>query len=223
MIILDNDGGFIEYEIRNMKRYLTMLQKVFEEKIDDFETNIEKDMQQVKPENIDEYFQLHEGEYWDLSELFPYYIYSSFIVSWYSYMEHTLNRFCEDIYKNKGYKITLKDMADKGIRRAKMYLIKVADITLIDNHWNELALIGDIRNAIVHKSGNFLINELRNNQTLKSYLKKHQILSDDGLNWCKPNIEYCNYLTIFSLMFFHNLFYDAGRTISRTSFVKEGL
>jgi len=92
--------------------------------------------------------------------------FNSFIIYLFAEFEHILNTACMN-YKNKFRpRLALQDISGKGIVRAFNYMEKVANITLPEKDIkDQLILIRDIRNVLVHSSG------LTSNVNLKTRLK----------------------------------------------------
>jgi hypothetical protein len=81
--------------------------------------------------------------------------YQSYLLSLYSVVEASLDRYCDICKSEMNLKISLEDFKDKGITRAVNYLEKVVEIETIksDNRWAKMKLINEIRNDFIHSSG----------------------------------------------------------------------
>ncbi|MFH1193514.1 MAG: hypothetical protein V1661_00800 [bacterium] len=99
--------------------------------------------------------------------------YGSMIIFIYAYLEHTLNRFCEEVEHDS--LIKLEDMAGKGVKRAQNYLKKVGNfkepIQLI---LAKIADMGKIRNKVVHAGGR-VKNDDEDIQSCIKRLKKYGV------------------------------------------------
>lgn len=189
---------FIDLQLDNMEGYLDFFEKAIKSKIKEFEENLEKKAINLSVDDKERFFEFHSDEYWKLADVIPYMTYTNFIISLYSYIEHELFNLCKDIRKEQDIKLSYEDVGGKGIYRAKLYLSKVADIEIEDKHWNELVIIGKLRNKIVHNGGKFYIDSSKKDlKQLYLYLKKNSLTKRFGektyFEFC-PNLSYCEYL-----------------------------
>jgi hypothetical protein len=96
---------------------------------------------------------------WDLRTIFEEYFPSlqrrSALVTLFSFFEHELDALCKRIKSQDGYKLSLADVAGRGIIRSTTYLTKVAGVTDIRDspEWHEIKNIQMVRNLIVHADG----------------------------------------------------------------------
>lgn len=66
-----------------------------------------------------------------------------------------MNELCDEVVKAADYKISVKDLADRGLTRARSYLTKVADLDgeWAQKHWREFPDLQRIRNLFAHGDG----------------------------------------------------------------------
>lgn len=216
-MFIDFNGAMIEIGLQHMEEYLEVVAISIEDKQNEFDSYIELEAEKLDKDDKDAFYEWHSDEYWRLNDVFPNFLYKSFIISWYSFIENELFNFCNILKKQNNVDLSHKDLADNGIKQAKRYLQKVIVMNLRESDWEEFAKIGKIRNTLVHRNGDFKTEEIKN---MKSYLEKHKLLENNGFEKFVPNEEFCKYLIVLAKNFFANLYFDAGRTTSRTSFEK---
>lgn len=113
-------------------------------------------------------------------------LYSSFIITIFSFFEAELNKICERCGVGNKDKIMLKDFAGSGILRANIYMRKVCRITVPEKElWEELEKIKEVRDCLVHSGG-----EVKLDSSLIGYAKKNKkiIIKTDKISQ-KKNIE----------------------------------
>lgn len=122
---------------------------------------------------IDEPIGSHEIE--DLHHLLN----SSFFISIYCYLEEWLDNQCKKFNKEDPEIIlSLSDIKDSGISRAKIYLCKVAKCSFnfgSSTDWNEIKKYNLLRNSIVHNGG------IINNEELQKYVKSNKNLHEQKI------------------------------------------
>ena len=217
----------ISYELEQMDRYLDLLHDAISENEKQFEASIEKIASNLSEDEKAEFYEFHEDDFIELSADFPRLLFSSFIVSWYSFVENSLISFC----KNQNLKISISiqdnENYEAGIRRAYNFLNRAAGYQIDNIHWQELTRIGKTRNKIVHKNGKLSFShfQMPNNGTpykvddevtlyllidkdLSHYLQTHNLIEFTGIFQITPTLEYCKHLVRFGLEFFEKLHND---------------
>ncbi len=100
-----------------------------------------------------------EFDYYRLERIseFENILFSSFIVTIYSYLESKLISYCRDLEKQSPQKVLWSDLAGKNVvDKAMTYLIKVQQIELSlgsSTEWEKIQKIRSLRNQIVHEQG----------------------------------------------------------------------
>lgn len=146
------------YELRQMELYLDFLRLAVqnvEEKLEikyspeDLDKVINSDEFSTEMEEYNKYLDLFGSLYGD----FPRRLYSSFIVSWYSFIEDTLGKVCDELSSNQR---KLAEFKNRGLLLVQE-IFNNSDIEFIPNHLKELKMINIIRNRIVHNGGTYPI------------------------------------------------------------------
>ena len=215
---VDLHGAIIEITLMHMKEYLDIVSSSIENKQKEFDEFIEKEVRKIDPDDRDPFYEHYSDDYWRLNEVFPVFLYKSFIVSWYSFVENELFMFCNILERENDLILSHKDLSDRGITQARKYLVKVAAIDLVQVHWNELINIGKIRNVIVHRDGDFTDAEIKD---LKQYFDEHNLIENSRTNKFLPHLQYCRHLIELADNFFKNLYFDGGKTTSRSTYEKK--
>lgn len=181
-----------------------------------------------KQETLD----LLHNEFIQVSHEFPRLLYSSFLVSWYSFIEHQLLQLCDDLKLTVTISVRQHDRYSKGIQRARQFLKEAATYEIPDDFWQELTKIQQIRNKIVHEGGelcyfttqrdgentvplrledisiyeeehNTIYLNIDNN--LYQYLYENALLRYGGRLYIDPPFEYCLGLVDFGKGLFTNI------------------
>jgi len=213
-------------ELEQRGKYLDVVHLSLQDYRERFEESVKQMANELPEKDRGEFYEAYLDEYIELNEDFPRQLYSSFVVSWYSLVEHELIRLCESL-KLK-ITLTIRDRTDlgKGIRRARRFLEEVANYEIDNKHWQELVIIGNIRNKIVHEGQilNYSRKGAEDNtvevkingevffvyaeSNLCSYLEKHKLLKIHGLILINPSFEYCKYLVKLGQEFFEKIYRD---------------
>jgi hypothetical protein len=219
----------LEYELDQMSRYLDLMQNSLQQRYKELEASYEEDMAREMDEDEET---ILEDQYLDdfieATEEMPRLLLSSFTIAWYSFVEQKLLDFCEKL--RLSIVVTPKDSRtlDKGIRRARKFLLEGRNYEIDKSHWQELSDIGRLRNQIVHegnrlpatyiepegKSFKFIDTEgetyyILADEDLFQYLKKHNMINQMGvLSRISPSFEYCEYLIDFGKRLFLKLYTD---------------
>jgi hypothetical protein len=95
------------------------------------------------------------------ADAYPQILRASLFGTAYGIFEHFLNAICKQSH-SQGYVqgLALKDLRGEGIHRARLYLTKVAQITLPDTpEWRDIGDYGLLRNSLVHAQGYLAEND----------------------------------------------------------------
>ncbi len=107
-----------------------------------------------------------DGETWHLETLFSEHFpalqrAATFLVMWGAF-EHSLDELCREVAIAADLKVKVSDLKDTGIRRARTYLTKVAELlgdNTPDSGWQELANLQKLRNVFAHRDGTLTDND----------------------------------------------------------------
>lgn len=96
-------------------------------------------------------FNFESNHSYNLSIGFPNTHGRSTLVSLFSFYENSLNTLCEVYQEHMSLDVGFRDMADKGLTRARLYLIKIVGLSFPTNSdWATILKIQRIRNNVVH-------------------------------------------------------------------------
>lgn len=110
--------------------------------------------------------------------------FKSFIITLFTFLESSLMDCCRNIELEKKYRLTVKDLAGKGIVQSMNYLVKVHKIEYFletSTEWSQLQDIQRLRNCLVHNSGK-LDETAEQSQQLKKYIHRNTNLRIDESN-----------------------------------------
>ena len=91
-----------------------------------------------------------EDDFLSATQEFPQLLLLSFIVIWYSFVEQNLLELCEELKLRISFGAKENENFDKGIRRARKFLLRGRNYEIDADHWRELIEISRLRNYIVH-------------------------------------------------------------------------
>lgn len=219
----------IRYELEQMSRYLDIVQASISQRLDEVEISYQEDIARAMSE--EERYQMEDSYVDDFIEggsNFPRLLLSSFIVAWYSFIEQTLIDICERLKLRISVSPIDKRNLDKGIRRARTFLLDVIQYEILPRHWQELVDIGRLRNFIIHEgtriNGSYiksnekmlaLQSDLGNtfyfsiNPMLFQYIQKNKLYNHSGMFLeIIPTLKYCDNLVEFGKELFERLCED---------------
>lgn len=159
--------------------YITHLQEIIESvddsKIQDF---ISKSKGDLKLNPSYESF-IEEERFGDI---FPEIFWKSNFLYTYAVLESSLDQICLNIKLAEEYKIELQDISGTGIRRAALYLQKVANLKapFQTSTWQKLLDIGKLRNIFIHADGNTEITNIKIMTLSKKFPGVQAFKSFDG-------------------------------------------
>ena len=222
----------ITAELEGMSRYLDIVASSLQYHLQGFEESIEAMASKMTDEDQAEFFEVCQDEYIELKEDFPRRLYSSFVVSWYSFAENELLRLCDNLSLTITISVRDRDRPDKGIGRARRFLAEAARYNIKNDHWQELTTIRKIRNKIVHGHPRFAYTYdkpqdgdakivpvqiddssafLHIDPNLHRYLEKHALLTfARPFFTIDPSLDYCQYLVGFGKEVISKIYEDLG-------------
>lgn len=213
----------VDFELNQMSGYL----KVFKTAIADYIQKLETmdpyygHESHLSDEDKDLLYNAYFDEFSSMLGDFPRRLYSSFVISWYSFVEETLVKICDDLNQpiEKGKESLIKRL-EKSFNKASY--------RFDPDQRQELLLINKIRNIIVHDGGKFLTSLKYDKETCKTtlikirhenedyyvnmspnlnkYMEEHDILAYYGTFFIKPSHEYCEHLVAFGRDMFEDIF-----------------
>jgi len=145
----------INIDLDNLKEYANTLEDLLEQKERSFSIQIEQEAHTFTEDQREEFYEFHADTHWQIAEVFPDILRKSLFTTCYSYLEDSLNRYGDYLYKHNTYKLTLSDLKHDGIVRAQVYLKKVVGINFPDQTptWMDIKQYNLIRNFIIHNNG----------------------------------------------------------------------
>lgn len=198
----------IDERLEEFERYLRTMEEFLEREskaTSDEQARFYEVMHQ-EGKDIDDYtYNLVEIRYsdnlLDLDYYFPDLLSQSFLVNLIAYLEAVLNAICRHYEKQRGLSLGLRDVSGRGIRRARNYIKKVAQVDFPDNtqEWRDILKYSELRNCIVHNDAK--IDEKfrsRNIDEFKRFLQERQsagllVLTNDHLilypSFCNEVLE----------------------------------
>jgi hypothetical protein len=102
----------ISEELKQMERYLDLLNSAVVENKKKFEASIEEVVKSLTEREKAAFYEFNEDDFAEVSRDFPRLLFSSFVVSWYSFMEIHLIDFCK--YRKLKISISIQDHDNYG-------------------------------------------------------------------------------------------------------------
>ena len=218
---LGNDLTFIQLE--QMERFLEHIEKFLQEITEDYEKVNEKEAQGLglTDESLEQFYEFYADEYAELSRDFPKLLYSSFVVTWYSFIERELFRLYNTLKFPKPEPAKIF-----GIYRALKKGNGHTSYTILNPHWERLQHIRKIRNFIVHnhskipftykKQKKFVNKYIYNgvefyldcNSNLFGYMNQYNLIEIAGIPYINPSCFYCQHLVVFGKEFWSKIYQD---------------
>ncbi len=214
----------IEFELKQMKSFVKTVNQAMSEYLEkiDHGPSITDEEYLNDDEKCDE-FNAWTDLVASIEGDFARRLYSSFIISWFSFFEDSLTRLGRDLG-------LIDEPEDEKIYLSteKMFdlLENKQDLSINPLMKNEIDLIKEIRNMVTHNGGRFAFSVEKAEQKKKSvkvtfddgplyvyikkelfdYLKLHGILKYYGTFFIKPTPEYCEHIVVLAESFFNDLF-----------------
>lgn len=227
---LNIENWLISYELDQMERYLDLLHAAISDNPIQFDASIKKIVVTMSKDERAEFYEFHEDDFIEVNADFPRLLFSSFVVSWYSFVENHLISFCKSRNLKISISIQENENYGEGIRRAYNFLNQAIGYQIDNNHWQELTRIGKTRNKIVHNNGrlSYSIADISNNsipvkvyddlklylqidEDLYRYFQMHNLLEYIGTFFINPSFEYCKHLVKLGLDLFNKLEKDFSK------------
>jgi hypothetical protein len=166
-----------------------------------------------------------------LRDDFPRRLYSSFVVSWYSFAEDQLLAVCDRLERKRTTPVPVEYRHRKYIHHAYDFLARVVGYKINSKDWGELKRIRRVRNSIAHSAGRlrYACEKPARGRTRKPvmvddvplylcvsagfqrYLEDHSLLKFSTTHFViDPSVGYCEYLTAFGGRFFARICLDQG-------------
>ena len=216
-------------KLEQMSRYLDSVNSAIQDSQKQLLTDLEAVAKNIDEEEKIEFYNFYEDDLIEIGSNFPILFFSSFLIGWYSLIEHELTSLCKVL----DLKILVSIQDDlrygEGIRRAYKFLDKSVGYKIYDVHWQELVKIGRIRNKLVHEGGLLIPKPTKSqpsvqvnldesgiiyvpiDEELYRYLSEHSLYHLGELN-LTPNYFYCKHLVDFGIEFLTKIYKDFDLT-----------
>jgi hypothetical protein len=190
--------GLAEYQ-KAMEAYLPVIQELEQISIEKYRNN--------NLPNTVPFDSMMEEYDWVYGNFFPRSLRYSFVVLLFLVIEHQLNQLCDEIKKRKNLPIRASEMSGDALKRSKVYLEKVAGISI--KNWSDIEDLSKVRNCIVHALGKVELS--KDEKHLKQLTKKDVGLSisdkesqEEG--FLVVSSDYCESSVIVAQKFFDEIF-----------------
>ncbi len=106
------------------------------------------------------------------TESFTSILYDSVLISAWVFMEAVFNGYCNAMQRAMGIDLPYSDLKGSAIERFRNYTLKVLklDLRLKDDNWEDLKVINEIRNSLVHKDG-----IVGNKKLVNNFVNRHKL------------------------------------------------
>lgn len=139
-----------------LQAYTQTVERMFKRELADLERQYSEELEELRDKERLSRFDFYEDDFWRLGESFPTTLRESILVATCGFLEQQLDLLCERCRREYRLQLSVKEISGKGIRRACLYLKKVAGIEFPDDseNWKKILVYQGLRNAIVHNGGN---------------------------------------------------------------------
>jgi hypothetical protein len=159
----------VEWQLEQMSRYLDTLQYSLQNSRDEYFQKL-KEYDLTDEELIDEFY----DEIAKIRDGYPQMFYSSFILTWYTFIERELLRICYQI--DREIRENKQKYRDGSINTSRKFLVEQRNYKIDKDHWTEIKSIQKTRNHIAHGNTEF---RWRYEQPKGQNIKVH--VSDDEI------------------------------------------
>jgi len=213
-------------KLEQMSRYLNTMNLAIQSNQQQLIANLESITKDMGEEEKSNFYDFHEDDMIEAGSDFPTLLFSSFVISWYSFMEYELTSICKMLDLRISVSIKDDTRYGEGIKRAYKFLDEAGGYKIDNKHWQELDKIRSIRNKLVHEGGILLPKPVERRKPsvkfededgaiiylpieneLYCYLKEHN-LYQLGISRFTPNYDYCNHLINFGTEFLKKVYKD---------------
>lgn len=171
------------YEMDQLEAYLGVSENYLHKAAAEFIARVDKQKEELSAEELEEFYEFYEEDYWRYSQGFHRLLRNSFVILAYSLLEHQIEQICKILKRECKIPISLSDLKGDVIGRSKLYFKKLAGLDFPSGHqnqiWQEINSLAMIRNCIVHNNG--LLKGFREEQELRTYTSKKGIISQDTI------------------------------------------
>lgn len=201
---------FFRIETANIFHGLTEYQKIMEAQLPIIQGQEQSSIERFRDHDLPNtlpYESMVEEYDWVYEYFFPRSLRYSFIVLLYLVVEHQLNQVCDEIKKRRNLPIRSNEMSGDALKRSKVYLRKVAGISI--KNWETLEDLSKVRNCIVHALGKVELS--KDDKHLKLIVKKNIGLSISNIEsqeegFLIVSAEYCESAVRIAEQFFDEIF-----------------
>ncbi|WP_146141275.1 hypothetical protein [Stenomitos frigidus] len=209
-----------------MSEYLDLIDSSIKDSQQKLEVDLKARAESMTEEEKLDFYDFYEDDMINLGSDFPVFLFSGFVISWYSFIEHELISLCKSLKLTINVSIQDKTRFEEGIRRAYNFLGKAANYKIDDKHWQELEAVRQVRNRLVHEGGRLIPKPDRTkpdmveidldedgsiylpiNQNLYQYLIKYNLYAA-GCMRLAPNYVYCKHLVTFGMELLVKIYKD---------------
>jgi len=219
----------ISFELEQMSKYLDLIQGTLNDSFEQLEKRYQNEIvQELSDDEAESLEDRYTDEFIEVGHDFPRLLLVSFIITWYSFIEQELLNLCDKLNLSISIRAKDNDNLDKGIRRARKFLLRGKDYTIDEGQWQKLVDISKLRNILVHEGKNIaytyhkpdrqsveysldngLTTYLLIDDAMFQYLKKHEMIEYTLARFeIVPSFDYCKSLVNLAEEMFKTLYYN---------------
>ena len=208
-------------EFNQFERYLKLSRRLFSEEMNKLEDKEEEALKSLDLSGNENIILAHfDDQILEIAIAYQNYLLQGFVFTWYALIEKTLLEYCEKLEIKIDVGPRDKKNLGKGIGRARTFLQVGQGYSIESKDWNELTMIGKLRNDLIHKGDRIKLSSFVNEgksvlvkvsgknvnvpleKNYYKYLNKHELLeiSHAWLDF-RISFEYCEHLIAFGKNF----------------------
>jgi hypothetical protein len=223
-----NEFFFLEYEISQIQKYLKFNNSAMKNYQGTFAQGVSDKSKDMPKSQKEAFLSYYADELSNMHFAHPSMFFSSFVVTWFSFVEVNLLEICKRLDLKATIEVKEKIDIREGIDRAWVFLRKGAEYDFEKDVWDEIIFIRKMRNIIVHNHGridysnskpekkfenNFVklkpfgdeIIYVQIDKNLFDYLKSYNLYDVFEYFEIHPSREYCQHLVDLAKELFNDL------------------
>ena len=193
---VDFTDALLELRFSELHDTIELAERLLGEEVARFGKRVSEQVATMSEEQRKEFYEYMSDEYWQLHERSPNILRRALFLICYSDIEAYLNRMCRIAQQKLRLSLSLNELAGRGIKRARLYLAKVASVAFPadSEEWQRLTDYNKLRNVIAHAEGQLSESDRRGH--LGQYIAHHpylQLESDEDIlvqeGFCEEVVE----------------------------------
>ena len=195
-ITIDFTDAWLDFRFGELLEAINASERTLKDEAAGFDTRMKAMEEKIPEEQRREFHAEVYDEYSWFYERLPNVLRRALFLVCYAEIEAYLRGMCRESQKRYRSTLSLNEVAGKGIKRARLYLIKAASVAFPPNssEWQALTDYNKIRNVLAHSEGQ--LSDEQKEGHLGKYVDQHEYLElgvDDEIvirqGFCEEVVE----------------------------------